>query len=96
MHENPPPTVTEFEQDCVTLCEPDVTATEPVLFPSVLYVFETDWVFPESPSVPDQEYEYDPVPPAAEATQVAEPPVFIEVGETEQEAERVGEQFGVV
>ena len=56
----------------------------------MLYVFVTDWELPESPSVPDQECEYEPVPPEADAVQVADPPVFIEVGETEQEAERVG------
>ena len=90
MQENPPPTVTEFEQDWVTLLEPEVAVTEPDLVPVVVYVFVTDWVLPESPSVPDQEYKYEPVPPVGEAVHVELWPVFIEVGAAEQEAERVG------
>ena len=64
--------------------------------PALEYVFEVDAPLPEKPSVPTHVYAYEPLPPEAVADQVTEAPRFTELGEAEQEADKVGSGTGVV
>ncbi|KKT73918.1 MAG: hypothetical protein UW70_C0071G0002 [Candidatus Peregrinibacteria bacterium GW2011_GWA2_44_7] len=50
----------------------------------------TDAVVPLKPSVPDQEYVYEPEPPETAELQVAEPSINIVVGLTEQDTTKGG------
>lgn len=59
----------------VTVCAPEVTVTEPVFVPEVVYCFTTDCVVPERLSVPAHEYVYEPTPPVGDAVQVMLSPV---------------------
>ena len=58
--------------------------------PAELYILYSVRDEPESPSVPLHEYEYEPVPPLAPTVHAADWLVYMEVGETEQEAESAG------
>jgi hypothetical protein len=84
------PTLTLLEQETALLWDPEVMVTLAVLVPVVEYVLATDAAEPESESVPLHEYAYDPVPPEGEAVHVADWPVTMDVGDTEQEPVRVG------
>lgn len=48
-------TVREFPQETVLVCEPEVTVTDAVLVPVLLYVLVTELPDPERLSVPLQE-----------------------------------------
>ncbi len=68
-------TTSEFEHAGETEVRPSFTVTEAVFVPEDAYDFCTLNVVPESASVPDQEYVYEPVPPVGAAVHVAELPV---------------------
>jgi hypothetical protein len=84
------PTERLLAQDTDLLWEPEVMVTLAVLVPLEEYALVTELPEPERPSVPLQEYVYEPLPPDGDAVQVAEPPYAMEEGETEQEPVRVG------
>ncbi len=81
------------EQEGETTCPEMVSVTVRVaLFcPVVVYVFCTEADEPESPSVPLQEYVYEPVPLGTEELHVTACPVYGLPGAPEQEAERAGQ-----
>ena len=76
-------------QFAVMLCPPEVTVTVATFEPEVEYDFETEEPEPYKPSVPAQEYVYEPLPPEAEELQVIASPVFADEGLAEQVAVRL-------
>jgi len=66
------PVVTDtlFEHVGFTCCVPEVTATAADFVPPDVYALVTLEVFPESASLPLQEYVYAPVPPETLDVQV--------------------------
>src|SRR3989339_2290212 len=75
--------ITRTEHIAVFVCKPDVTDIWAFFVPAVLYVFWTDCVIPESPSVPDQEYAKLPIPPNTLAVHTTGVPVVVCDGEPE-------------
>ena len=83
-------------QLAVALWPPEVTVTVATFEPAVEYVFEVDAPLAEKPSVPTHVYAYEPLPPEAVADQLIGDPRFTELGEAEQEADKVGSGTVVV
>ena len=78
-------TVAVLLQANVEEAPPELTVTLPLFVPMVEYTLVTLAPVPERPSVPLQEYVYEPEPPLAVELQVNDAPINPDDGDTEQE-----------